>query len=133
MTVKLAKLGADIGIVVRNAEECLKFYRDFLGLEYESELDAPIGHMDRLKVGNSILQLVSINTNPQEVNPPDGFRGAAGLRYWTIQVENIDELHERCQKSGYKVPIALNEIRPGVLMFIVEDPDGNWLEILKNK
>ena len=131
MTVKLARQGVDIGIVVRNAQECVKFYRDFIGLELEAEVELPGARMHRFKVGNSIVKLVSTESAPGPANPPGGFQGGTGLRYWTIPANNIDELHDRCQKSSHQVPVALNEARPGVRMFIVEDPDGNWLEFVE--
>jgi len=36
-----------------------------------------------------------------------------------------------CQAGGYTVAVAPREIRPGVRIAMVEDPDGNWVEFLQ--
>ena len=37
-----------------------------------------------------------------------------------------------CATGGYNVPVAAREIRPGVRIAMVEDPDGNWVEFLES-
>ena len=32
--------------------------------------------------------------------------------------------------AGYKVAVPVTELRPGITIAIVEDPDGNWVEFL---
>ncbi len=36
------------------------------------------------------------------------------------------------EKAGYKIPVPAKVIRPGVTIAMLEDPDGNWLELLQN-
>ena len=54
------------------------------------------------------------------------------LRYFTITVGNITQLMQDCTDAGRKVAVSEREIRPGVRIGIVEDPDGNWVEFLSN-
>jgi predicted enzyme related to lactoylglutathione lyase len=56
--------------------------------------------------------------------------GAYGFRYFTIHVENLEEITARCAAAGCVVPIANTTIREGVTISLVEDPDGNLVEFL---
>ena len=44
---------------------------------------------------------------------------------------DVEGLTAKCAKAGYKVAMTPREIRPGVLIAMVEDPDGNWVEFLQ--
>lgn len=45
-------------------------------------------------------------------------------------MSNREEIVRECEKAGRKVAIAPREVRPGVRIAMVEDPDGNWVEFL---
>ncbi len=71
------KPGADIGIVVSNADAALAFYRDTLGLEYVASMPMPIGGggtMHRLACGGTTVKLVCWDTPPAGANPPAASR-----------------------------------------------------------
>jgi catechol 2,3-dioxygenase-like lactoylglutathione lyase family enzyme len=38
---------------------------------------------------------------------------------------------ETCEAAGYNVPVLPREIRPGIKIAMIEDPDGNWVELLE--
>ena len=63
--------------------------------------------------------------------PGGGIQGAYGYRYWTISVADLAGVTTRCGDAGYQVVVAPREIRPGVSISIVADPDGNWVEFLQ--
>ena len=65
------------------------------------------------------------------VAPPGGIPGATGYRYFTISVSNVDEITDACAAAGRKVVVPVRELRAGITISIVEDPDGNWVEFLK--
>ncbi len=44
---------------------------------------------------------------------------------------DVDALTATCQAAGYTVAISPREARPGVRISMVEDPDGNWVELLQ--
>ena len=46
-------------------------------------------------------------------------------------MSNLDSLVEQCAAAGCPVPVAPREIRPGTRIAMVEDPDGNWVELLE--
>ena len=47
-------------------------------------------------------------------------------------VSNLDQVVESCEAAGYSVAVAPREIRPRVRISMVEDPDGNWVELLES-
>jgi catechol 2,3-dioxygenase-like lactoylglutathione lyase family enzyme len=133
MSLTLAKDSVDLGIVTRNPEPMLAFYRDLLGLDYQAEMPMPGGgSMHRLLCGTSLIKLVTPGNLTATEAPPGGIAGASGYRYWTITVANLDALAELCTEAGVPVTIPPTEIRPGVRIAMVEDPDGNWVEFIEN-
>ena len=131
MGVQLTKDSIDLGIVVRDAAASLQFYRDILGLEDQGEMPMPGGTMHRLLCGTSLIKLVSLSRAPAASSPPGGIGGATGYRYWTLSVSNLDEATAQAEEAGRKIVISPREIRPGIKISMIEDPDGNWVELLQ--
>ena len=133
MGVQLTKDSIDIGIIVEDGERSLKFYRDLLGLEHTADTPMPGGGgtMHRLMCGTTMVKLVAYEDVPETKAAPGGLRGATGYRYWTMSISNLVEVLEACRSGGYKVVIDQREIRPGVTAGMVEDPEGNWVELLE--
>jgi catechol 2,3-dioxygenase-like lactoylglutathione lyase family enzyme len=132
MSASITKSSIDLGIVTLKPEEALKFYRDTVGLPLAGEMPMPGGGtMYRLMAGESVIKVVHPGSAPPAVAAPGGIQGATRYRYWTITVSNLQAVTDRCAAAGYKVPITPREIRPGVSISMVEDPDGNWVEFLQ--
>jgi catechol 2,3-dioxygenase-like lactoylglutathione lyase family enzyme len=131
MAVKLSKQSIDLGIVTTNGPAMLTFYRDVLGFEYLREMPMPggAGTMHQMLCGESMIKLVVLEQTPAAA-APGGIQGATGYRYWAITVGNMPELLQSCADQGHKVVMKAREIRPGVTISIVADPDGNWVEFL---
>lgn len=133
MSIELSKPSIDIGIITRDAGPMLAFYRDTLGLEFEGTIPMPSGgDMHRLKVGGSVLKIVQLSRAPQADAAPGGIPAATGCRYWTLTVKDLEKSVQVCSDGGYKVAVPPKVIRPGVAIAMVEDPDGNWVELLQN-
>ena len=132
MGVVPTKDSIDLGIVVRDADASLAFYRDTLGLAYQGEMPMPGGAvMHRLLAGTSLVKLVSHAETPAATAAPGGIGGASGYRYWTMTVSNLDEVTAACDEAGYNVAVSPREIRAGIKISMIEDPDGNWVELLE--
>lgn len=132
MGASLAKDSIDLGIVVQDGQKSLAFYRDILGLEHVADTPMPGGGtMHRVMCGTTLLKLVQLDAAPPAVAPPGGIRGATGFRYFTISVSNLDELAGQCSAGGYRVVVSPRDLRPGIRIAIVEDPDGNNVEFLQ--
>lgn len=132
MTLNIIKDSIDLGIVTRDAAPMVKFYRDTLGFVPDGEMELPGGSkMTRLKCGTTVVKLVVQGRPPKADAVPGGLAGATGYRYWTITIDNLDEAAASCAKAGYKVVVPVTEIRPGIKIAMIEDPDGNWVELLQ--
>jgi len=132
MALETSKDSIDIGIVVRDIDAALKFYRDTLGLEYAAEMPAGGGRMHRLMCGTTVVKLVIHDTLPEKSDNSGGPQGASGIRYWTISVKDLQAMTDKCRDAGYKVAVEPRDVRPGVRISMIEDPEGNWVEFLEN-
>ena len=133
MSIELSKEGIDLGIVTGQADAMLGFYRDTLGLVQEPDTPFPGGGtMHRLWCGKSLIKIVAPDPAPKATPPPAPIPRSTGYRYWTISVNNITQLTDACASAGYKVAMPVTEIRPGISISMIEDPDGNWVELLHN-
>jgi len=134
MAVELTKNAIDLAIVTQNPDAALKFYRDTLGFAHEGNWDMPGGHkMYRLICGESIIKIVRLKTAPPAQAPSGGMLGSTGYRWWTMSVSNLTSVLEDCRKGGYTIVVPETDIAPGARIAIVEDPDGNWVELLSGK
>lgn len=132
MGVALTKQGIDLGIITGDGEAALRFYRDTLGFRQEPDTPFPAGGtMHRLWCGDSLIKVVVPDNVPEAKAAGGGPMGGTGYRYWTISVNNLDDLVEDCRAAGYRITVEPLEVRPGVKIAMVEDPDGNWVEFLQ--
>ena len=130
------KAAVDLGISVRDSAATLAFYCGLLGLEHVMDMPMPgtvagSGTMHRVQAGATTLKFVSLNEKPK-TNVPGGPGTATGIRYLTIWVRNLDEMLEVCRAAGHKVALEKTTVRPGITICMIEDPDGNWVELLQN-
>jgi predicted enzyme related to lactoylglutathione lyase len=132
MGVQLTKSSIDLGIVTTNGPAMLAFYRDVIGLQHQGDMPLPggTGLMHRMLCGDSLVKLVVLPSSPATPSP-GGIAGGSGYRYWTMTVSNLAEVVRACANAGATVPMSEREIRPGVRIAMVTDPDGNWVELLQ--
>jgi len=132
MPVAINKEAIDLGIVTKNLNAMLTFSGETLGLPLEATIDMPGGGvMHRYKVGDSVVKIVETEPRPEIDAAPGGIRGATGYRYWTIHVSNLDECLQQIAAAKHAIVVPKKVIREGVTIAIVEDPDGNWVELLE--
>jgi glyoxylase I family protein len=129
--IELAKDSIDLGIVTSNVDALVDFYRDVLGFADLGETPMPGAKMRRLVCGTSAIKLIAPTRPPGAVAPSGGIHGATGYRYWTISVANLSEVVAACLAANATVAVPETTLRPGVRIAIVEDPDGNWVELLE--
>ena len=132
--MRLAKPGLDLGIVVHDLERSLLFYRDVLMLPMRSTLQVPaVGRMALLDVGNSVLKLLQLDRAIDNEPEPGGLRaGAAGMRYCTFTIDDLDGVVGTCRDAGYRVGMRPTAMGPGIRVAAIEDPDRNWIELMED-
>ncbi len=134
MGVSLTKDSIDLGIIVRDGDRAIKFYRDLLGFEYVATIPLPGGgSMHRLLCGNSVIKLVQPGETPSGKAAPGGPFEASGTRYWTISVSNLEDIVQQCKDAGAKIVWDVRDVRPGIRVAMVEDPEGNLVEFLDDQ
>ena len=132
MALEITKDSIDLGIITTDAEKSLAFYRDTLGLADDGSMDMPGGgKMVRLSCGTTTIKIVVNGREPKASAAPGGIGGATGFRYFTISVSNLAAATQECADAGYKIAVPVTELRPGITISIIEDPDGNWVELLQ--
>jgi catechol 2,3-dioxygenase-like lactoylglutathione lyase family enzyme len=127
--MKPAKNSLDIGVIVSNIKASLNFYQNILGLTFVGTLPLWFGTMHRLRFGTSDFKLIE----PKALPPRGaiGLENQLGFRYVTFVIENLSELCHDLQKSGIEFTFPEKEIRPGVRIAMVKDPDGNIVEFVE--
>ena len=131
MPAILNKDAIEIGILSAT-QRSLTFYRDVLGLPYLGDLEFPGTHMWRFGAGTSVVKLLESDPAPAAANPP-GDVTAVGFRYLSLFVSNLDELVDECAAFGSTIAIPVTAFGDAVRFAMVEDPDGNRIELLDLK
>ncbi len=108
-----------VAMAVRSLDQHRKFYGDILGF---AEQSWPNGAAFRL--GESLVCL-----EEDAATTIDPVRGARGWRYITLQVADIDAVHDELRAKGVReglAPVTLGEV---ARISMILDPDGNWIEL----
>ena len=134
MSIRLKKNAIDLGIVAKDGPGMLSFYKDLLGLHHEADIPFPSGGvMHRLWCGDSLIKIVIPEPSPEKFPEKQGITGALGYRYWTMIVDNLEEIMTDCQEYGSEIITPITTIRPGVTIGIVTDPEGNLVEFVEQE
>ena len=124
-----AKESLDLGILVSDIKASLTFYRDLLGLKYVEKIPVWFGTMYRMRFGNSDFKLIDPKNKPPK--GPAGLEAQIGFRYVTFVIKNISKVCEELRKQGIEFEVPEKELRPGVRIAMVRDPDGNIVEFVE--
>jgi catechol 2,3-dioxygenase-like lactoylglutathione lyase family enzyme len=108
-----------VAMAVRSLGAHRKFYGDVLGF---AEQPWPGGAAFRL--GDSLVLL-----EEDRAATVDPVRQARGWRYITLQITDIDAVHEELRSKGVReglAPVTLGDV---ARISMILDPDGNWIEL----
>jgi catechol 2,3-dioxygenase-like lactoylglutathione lyase family enzyme len=123
-----------IGIVPRDLARSVAFYRDALGIPQTATLPVMEGRVLHLfAVPGGDLKLLELPVDHAALPPaPAGpFHAATGMRWLTLDVDDLDAVAARCADRPWQLPVT--ELRPGLRVAIVEDPDGNAVELVERR
>jgi catechol 2,3-dioxygenase-like lactoylglutathione lyase family enzyme len=145
-----AKSGISVGLVVENLNKSLDFYQNVVGMVKTSEFSVESARAKELGLSNgdrfdvTILKLENSDqaaewklmsfgkkpTHPRQKFVPDD----TGMQYITLYVKSMKPILERIKKYNVKTlgitPTKLDENRDFVL---IQDPDGNFIELIGPK
>lgn len=120
-----------VGIRVKNMKKSIDFYTKFLGMKDKghSRIEAAKGDVAYLESGDG---QVGIELNHYDAKSPFNTKYfvGEGLDHLAFGVADLDASVERAKKLGYKF---LKEVKTEKSRWVyVEDPNGIWIELLKN-
>lgn len=131
MRLDLLTPAIEVGVVTTNLDAMVAFYEGFPGLEFQGDVEFPGGTQRRYALGKNVVKLVNYAAAPPQPAAPGGGPAQAGIRYFTIGVNNLRAVAEAVEASEYEVVEPLTEFEPvpGMGWLFVADPDGNWIEL----
>lgn len=108
-------------MIVDDMDESVKFYRDVMGFEVDSQYDlGPAGTITLLKgEGETMVELIK--------NPVD----ETGLFSVGMDVEDVNATVKELKSKGAKVTMEPTPITVGTLAFI-EDPNGVKIALIQH-
>ena len=134
------------GIVVRDAERSLAFYRDLLGLKVEVDqlergdfIDSILGMPDvRVRTvklsaaeGPTLLELLEFEDSEGATGDP-GDLSRIGPTHSALTVDDLDGLYERLSAAGVRFVSAPQTSADGrARVAFCADPDGAMLELVE--
>lgn len=123
-------------IRVKNIEESLKFYMDFIGLKL----------IEKKSLEDCDLYFLGENENACQIEltynyetPKEGYKIGENFGHFAFAVENMEETTKLINKMGYKYlyePFELtlkdDKGNPSKkLIAFIKDPDGNEIELIQ--
>jgi len=116
-----------IAIIVSNYEVSKNFYVNILGFEiirenYRKERNS---YKLDLKIGNSEIELFSMNECPKRLTRPE----ACGLRHLAFSVNNIEDIIAELNSKGIITESIRIDEYTGKKFTFFNDPDGLPLEL----
>ena len=138
------------GFVVQSLERSLFFYRDILGLEETGSFEDAgswttsqiVGYEDAhlkgvLLVGadGHYLELLEYSNPSDEMRDSDEKykRAAVGAAHLAFIVDDAETMLEKLVVNGGVKLNPVVQTRPGVKICYLQDPDGNWIELLEDE
>jgi len=132
MSVELSIPAVQIGLVTNDYPAMARFYGEVLGFSEDPPVTLPGLTTYKYRCGDSVIKIVSLDVQIEQAPPVDAaetiFR-STGYRYMTIPVRNLDEILTACVAAGVRVITPKTEIQPGVYVCLLQDPDGNCVEL----
>ena len=113
----ISQIGVTMG--VRSLDEHRRFYGDILGFAEQAWKGG-----SSFRLGDSLLLL---EEDPTATTDP--IRQAVGWRYITLQISDIDAVHDDLRSKGVRegfAPVTLGDV---ARISMILDPDGNWIEL----
>jgi predicted enzyme related to lactoylglutathione lyase len=122
----------DIGLVSAS-RELVDFYADVFELTELDPRDFPMGVVHRLQCGSGVLKVMVPAAAPAAASPTANFWDQVGVRYVTMWIDDVAAVVERWRARAGLVVLEPLELRPGVAMALLVDPDGNSVEVMQGE
>ena len=133
------------GLIVRDLDKAVAFYTDVIKLKVVTALERtgePVSlllgyentHIKGSHVGTGdgpTLELIQY-VNPPPADRPTEERSVLGASHLAFNVEGMEETYELLVSRGAKKLNPPQEVAPGQKRCYLQDPEGNWIELVEN-
>lgn len=119
-----------VGVMVKDLEKSIPFYRDIVGMELKGTLTHTNGVIQLAflgfnKEGETELELIQGYND----NLPDEGK----VHHFAITVDDIEEEFERIKSLDVKlIDEEITTLQNGWKYFFFQGPDGEWVEFFQN-
>jgi catechol 2,3-dioxygenase-like lactoylglutathione lyase family enzyme len=112
----------------------LHFYGEVLQLPEAGKIPFPdLGLLHKFQCAENIIKILVLH-KPAERGPvAGGFTAAVGFRYCGLALNNLDETLLRVRNQGVVIANEPLQLRPGVRVAVILDPDGNMIELFEEQ
>jgi len=108
---------------------------DFLAEVFELEPLPPVaagpGMLHKLQSPGAVLKVMIPANPPEAAKAAEPFLARTGLRYLTFFVDDLDAVLARATARRAKIQYGPAERGGGVRIAVIEDPDGNTMEVVQ--
>lgn len=126
----LKKAALDVVLVTQHLEAMTAFYTDCLGFPVAGRVSIPDTYdIVRLACGESVIRLCAPTAPLAMLAPEGGMLAASGMRALSFSVSGLGALFAGFEQACVRIQTPLRELRPGVFVAVIEDPDGNAIEL----
>lgn len=113
-------------LCVDDVDAARDFYCEVLDLTVTFEC----GWYTALTVEGDLTRQVAI-VEAGHPSVPDGFNGVATGSLVTVDVDDVDEVHQRAVAAGHQPVVPLRDEPFGQRHFMLSDPNGTLLDIIQ--
>jgi predicted enzyme related to lactoylglutathione lyase len=115
--------------IVSTDRALVDFYAEVFDLEPVDPDAYPTGQLHRLVIPGGFLKVFVPTDPPAPAPATERFTDLTGIRYFTARVDDLEGVVDRATARGGAVVMPAFELRPGVRLAILTDPDGNTIEV----
>ena len=133
------------GFVVKDLDKSIEFYRDVVGLTVVATREregGPISQVvgyenSRIKVAllgkgeGHLVELVQY-MHPEGSERPSEERNTLGATHLAFDVEDIEQTYQYLIGNGARSLNPPQELSTSRKVCYLQDPDGNWLELIED-
>jgi len=109
----------------------VKFLAGVFELEAVEPMELGFATLFRLASPGGTLKVMVPSRPPKERERAEPFYALGGLRYLTLYVDDLDGVVTRATALGGRVLHGPSDLGDGARIVVLEDPDGNPLEVVE--
>ena len=122
-----------IAISVSDIEKSLSFYKQFGFEEFRSwEANDKTLTIKHLKLNDFVLEIFCFSNSTADEPTKDRELEIRGVKHFALEVDNLEQTRQWILEN--KISTEITEIkhgRTGIDYFFIKDPDGIWIELVK--